>query len=282
MMHRLPSRLFLIAVAAASLGGCHRKPGGQVVATVDGDEITRRDLLAELQAAGGRSEADLNAAQGALTSALIDRKLLVEEAKREKLDRNPAFLALEQRQHDVLLASMLAQTLTHIQKPSESAVQQFIAENPQIFGSRKLLLVSQVNAPAKGITQQEIAPLHSQQAIVALLNTKKIKFVQRNVVLDTATLPKTLVDKLLSTPSGEPLAVSGGPTLSFTTVLQQRDAPVPPAQRDAVAQSAMAQQSARKQLGDQVKQLRAAADIRYLPGFEPTNGPHASGETSAL
>lgn len=263
--------LVLASVAAASLAGCHKQPGGQVIATVNGQEITRRDLLGELRALGGRSEADLNSVQAGLTSALVDRTLLVEEAKREKLDKNPEFLAAEQRQHDVLLATMLAQTFNQrVKKPDAAAVAQFIAANPQMFGGRKVLQVSEISVTGKGMTPQALAPLHTQQAVLDYLKAHKIPFGQRVTALDTLSLPKGLTDKLLGMPAGEPLAIgnnAGGYVI--TTVLATREAPVPANQQATVAQSAMMQQAAGKQLQDQIQQLRATADIKYLPGFAP-------------
>lgn len=260
--------------ASVSLAGCHRQPAGQVVATVDGNEITRRDLLSELQALGGRSEADLKATQSSLVAALVDRKLLDQEARREKLDKNPEFLAAEQRQHDVLLASMLAQTFAaRTPKPDANAVQQFIAENPQMFGGRKLLLANEISAPSQGIKPQDLAPLHGPQAVLDYLKAKHIAFRQRTATLDTLTLPKQLSDKLLAMPQGEPLAIANGSSYVFTTILNTRDAPVPPAQQAQLAQAASMQQSAGKQLQEELKQLRGAADIKYLPGFEPEKQP---------
>ena len=157
----------LALVTLATLAGCHRTPSGQVVATVDGTEITRRDLITELKALGGRSDADLKAVQSGLVTTLVDRQVLIDEAKRQKLDKNPDYLAAEKRQNDVLLAAMFAQSLaTRAKAPDAGAVQSFISSNPEMFGGRKILLTSQVSAPMAGITPEAIAPLHGQQAVI--------------------------------------------------------------------------------------------------------------------
>ena len=272
--------LILVVAAGASLAACSKTPGGQVVATVDGQEITRRDLLAELRAVGGRSEADLQSMQGGLASLLVDRQLLVEEAKREKLDKNPEFLAAEQRQRSILLASMLAQSFNaRIQKPTAAAVQQFVSANPLMFAGRKLMAVSEINVPAKGVDPKALAAVHGQQAVLDYLRSKNLKPAVRTTTLDTLVIPKPLTEKLLSMPAGEPLAISNGTTIVFTTVLNTRDAPVPADQQAKVAENVMMQQAAGKQIQDQVQQLRGAADIKYLPGFEPPKPPPQSSGT---
>jgi hypothetical protein len=48
---------------------------------------------------------------------------------------------------------------------------------------------------------------------------------------------------------------------------------VPPAQTPRLAEAAIMQQAAAKQLQDQLVQLRGAADIKYLPGFAPPKPP---------
>ncbi len=259
---------------AVALAGCHRTPTGQVVATVDGSEITRRDLITELKALGGRSDADLKAVQSGLVTTLVDRQVLIDEAKRQKLDKNPDFLAADKRQRDVLLAAMFAQSMAaHAKAPDSAAVQAFIASNPQMFGGRKILLTSQASAPAAGISPQAIAPLHGQQAVLDYLKAHHIQFNQRTATIDTLSLPKDLANKLLSLPAGEPLAIGNAGVIVFTTVLNTRDAPVPANQQAKVAESVMQRESIGKAMQDEVKQLRGSADIKYLPGFEPAKMP---------
>ncbi len=263
-----------LSLALVALAGCHKAPTGQVVATVDGSEITRRDLITELKALGGRSDADLKAVQSGLVTTLVDRQVLIDEAKRQKLDKNPDFLAADKRQRDVLLAAMFAQSMaTHAKTPDSAAIQAFVVSDPQMFGGRKLLLTSQASAPAAGISPQAIAPLHGQQAVLDYLKAHNIQYSQRIATIDTLNLPKDLANKLLSLPPGEPLAIGNGGVIVFTTVLNSRDAPVPANQQAKVAASVMQREATGKAVQEEVKQLRGAADIKYLPGFEPAKMP---------
>lgn len=268
-------RLATLALGVTTaLTGCNRTPTGQVVATVEGSEITRRDLITELKALGGRSDTDLKAVQSGLVTTLVDRQVLIDEAKRQKLDKNPDFLAADKRQRDVLLATMFAQSMAaHAKAPDAGAVQAFIASNPQMFGARKILLTSQVTAPSTGITPQAVGPLHGQQAVLDYLKAHKIQSSQRSATIDTLTIPKDLTEKLLSLPRGEPLAIGNGGVIVFTTVLNMRDAPVPADQQAKVAASVMQRQAMGKAVQDEIKRLRGGSDIKYLPGFEPPKTP---------
>ncbi|WP_097063161.1 hypothetical protein [Sphingomonas guangdongensis] len=276
---------FVGAALAATLGsavltGCDRKPVGQVVATVNGEEVTRRELVSEVNAIGGGNlnEEQLKAAQPALVQGLVDRKLLVQEAKRSNLDKNPQFLAEQQRANDLLLVRMLAQSWMGRQtKPEAAAVRAFIADNPQMFGERKAVLVDAIVTPANSITAQQLAPLKSNDAIAAWLTSNKKQFRRVNRPVDTATLPKPFVRQLLSQAgSGEPVALNDGSAFTIMAPRSVRPMPLPSNQWNKVAEQAIAQQVQNKTIADELKRLRENADLNYLPEFAPSSGNAAA------
>ena len=262
-----------IGLCALALAGCHKKPEGQVVASVNGEEITRRDLVTEFAAAGGRSADDLKAIQPALVQSIVNRKLLDQEAKRENLDKNPQYLALQQRGTEVLLAQLLAQSWNAKVKPASAGeAQAFVAANPLMFDARKALLVDEIDTASASLSDSQVAGLHSLDAVAAALNAGKKPFRRGGKVLDTLALPKDLAAKLVERTGGDPIAVRSGAVLAVIEVKQAKDTPVPPEQRIRVAQAALARTQAEQTTQNQIKQLRDTADISYLPGFGPTTG----------
>lgn len=256
------------------LAGCDKKPEGQVIATVNGEEITQRELVAEVNAAGGGanvSEQQMKAAQPMLVQGMVDRKLLVQEAKRSNLDKNPQFLALRQRTEDVLLAQMLAQSWsTRNQKPTPAAIQAFIGENPLMFGERKAVLVDAIVTPSSSITAKQLLPFKSNDAIAAWLRENKKPFQRSNRPVDTLTLPKPFAQQLLArAESGQPVALNDGNALTIMAARQVRPAPVPVNEQRQLAERAIQQQAQGKLAQDEIKRLRESADISYLPGYAP-------------
>jgi EpsD family peptidyl-prolyl cis-trans isomerase len=76
-----------------------KKPG-QALASVNGDEITVLQLNEELQRAGVQA-GQQEVASKRLLEGLIDRQLLVAEATKEKLDRDPKVVqAIERARAD--------------------------------------------------------------------------------------------------------------------------------------------------------------------------------------
>src|SRR3978361_1170827 len=98
----------MMAGAAALLvvlGGCSKKPGGQVVAVVNGEEITQQELNVELQNAHIPQGVDQKKVMPALLQRVVDRKLINQLAKNDGLDKTPAYLAQVRVTEENLLAN---------------------------------------------------------------------------------------------------------------------------------------------------------------------------------
>src|SRR3546814_12782859 len=96
---------------ALSLAACDGKPEksvpvGQVIASVDGMEITQRDLVAEMDMSGPAEENPERAREAALQQSVV-RKLLAKEARTRELDASPDFGLLRQRAEATVLQILL-------------------------------------------------------------------------------------------------------------------------------------------------------------------------------
>ena len=263
-----------IATATLALGGCKKEPTGQVVATVDGQEITQRDLMAEFQASGGRTKEDFQTVQPQLIDAVVTRKIVVEEAKRQNLDKNPQYLSLLNRTQETLLAQSLAQTWNNRNKPADAgAARAFIAQNPTMFGGRKVMLVNEIRVEGKAVSDAQLTPLHSNDQVAAFLDGRKVKYERGMRTVDSISLPPELANKLVSAAGGEPVGIRSGAVMAVTQVMQVRDAPVPADRQLQLAQQAMQQRAAMQTVSSEVKRLRDAADIKYAEGFAPKKAP---------
>ena len=79
-------------VAALGLTGCKEVQGGQVAASVNGDEITLQEINAELRSMSGQVSIDPDDAPREAVQRIIKRRLMAQRAEEEGLDRTPAFL----------------------------------------------------------------------------------------------------------------------------------------------------------------------------------------------
>lgn len=133
--------LLLILLLAGCAGDA---PTGQVLARVDGVEVTRRELMAELQAG---QEGNV-AAQAAALDRVIDRKLLVAAAKAALIDRTPTVQIAQRREAEGVLArAYLAQVDAGVNSPGADAVGRHVAGHPWRYARRFGALVEAGGSP---------------------------------------------------------------------------------------------------------------------------------------
>jgi peptidyl-prolyl cis-trans isomerase C len=263
--------LAVAGMAAMMLSGCGSKtPNGQVIATVNGDDITRRDLAAELQANKAPATIDIKAVQPVVTEQIVNRKLLVEEAKRQGLDKTPDYLAAEQRSQELILAQQLvSKWASQITQPSDADLQGFIDSNPQMFANRKVFALDQLRTSASGIDPKQLEPLKTMDQVIAFLQSKSHQFKRGHASLDSVTIPKAAFDQLTALPPGMPFINIANGELIASVITGAEDNPVTGPDQNALAKAAMQQQAIGKSVTDQVKSLKAAAKIDYQPGYAP-------------
>ena len=188
-----------VVVCGILLSGCQRKAEGQTVAVVNGQEITLPELNFALSQAKVPDGADKNAVRSQLLQQLVDRKLLVEQARSEGIDKTPEFLNRERQAEDQLLLTMLAaRRLNTTQLPSDREVNAFIASHPGMFANRETWDLDQVQylTPKDPGIAAEIQKTKTIDQIIAVLQSHKIEFKRQKNRLDTAIVPPDLYSKL--------------------------------------------------------------------------------------
>lgn len=273
----------LLAVTALSLvtAACDRKPTGQSVAVVNGEEISAGELNGELQLANVPPGADQKLARQQLLQGLIDRRLLAQAARKNGVDKSPDFLSRQRRLTDELLIAMNAERQAGSQKlPDQAAVDAFIAQNPYQFGQRQILALQQIaiDAPSDPKALAPLADAHSLDAVAAMLTRLKIPFTRTSGRLDTASVPPEALKRIFALPATEPFVLPANGKL-YANIITGRE-PVQMSQDEMrkAAMAALRQQNTRNGLASDVKQLRSTAKIEYQPGYAPVaNATPAAG-----
>ncbi|RYG21200.1 MAG: hypothetical protein EON93_26150, partial [Burkholderiales bacterium] len=91
------------------LAGCQKTPKGQIVAIVNGEEISTHQITAEMADIPIPANAviDPKKLRNEVLQGIIDRQMEVEAARERGLHKTPEFVALKKRNEEELLASML-------------------------------------------------------------------------------------------------------------------------------------------------------------------------------
>ncbi|UYY79023.1 EpsD family peptidyl-prolyl cis-trans isomerase [Sphingomonas sp. R1] len=274
-------KLYLVtAVAAAALAvsGCGSKEGkldkGQVVASVDGDEITIFELNAEVQATQVPQGTDRKLAEQMALQRIIERKILAKYAREQKLDKTPVFLIQQRRADELILTTLLRDKIAGgIAQPTDAEIAQYEAAHPDRFAQRKIYSIEQIVFPPPGSAAKfkEFAPLKTLDQLAAKLTADGVQFRRAPTQLDTAALPPEIAAKIAALPAQELFIL---PTQQGVTANVITGTTIQPLAGDQARELALNtlrterfSKAADAQLNDRLKKARES--VKYQPGYSP-------------
>ena len=267
--------LLVTASLALLLAGCEKKPTGQVVAVVNGEEVSQEELNAEVQSTSTPDAKDKKQVLIQALQRLIDRKLLVQQARAEGLDKTTDYLTQTRRIEEDLAVNLLMQKAAKsMALPDAAAINRYITNNPTLFSARKRYLLDQIAfaPPSNAAVLQQIQPAHSLDAVAATLTAAGVRFSRGNGTLDTATVAPDIATKIANLPAGEPFVVPINGQYVVSVVQSVTAVPT----NDADAKPAAIELLRRQGLGDamrkRLEESRAKAKIDYKSDLAPAAG----------
>jgi peptidyl-prolyl cis-trans isomerase C len=261
-------RVFFAALPAVLLAGCDSgAPTGQVVARVNGEEITRRDLLIELQASNLPPGVDIGRYRAQLVEVVVARKLLAQSARKEGIDTTPDYVAAIRRDREQRLVQFLdRRSGSALPPPSPAVVTRHAAARSAAYDARRVLTIDRLRVAYAG-PGDRIAASDTIDAVAARLNAVGRRHVRERVELDSLNLTPARLVALDGTAAGTPLHTRH----AGETILEQRiatiSAPVSPTARPMVARAELARDAAGRAAAKRIARLRARARIEYQPGY---------------
>jgi EpsD family peptidyl-prolyl cis-trans isomerase len=261
------------ALVALALTSCQKKASGQTVAVVNNEEVTSAELNDQIASdpnmtGAGTSKQVRNAA----LEALINRKLLAQQARSEGLDKSPEFLnRLRRGTDDLLISMLLSRRLGTAQLPSAEEINSYEAAHPQAFAGRENWTLSQIvyPTPKDPAVLAKLSAAKSLDEIAQILTAGGIQFTRGTRKIDTAVFSNQIYAQIGHLPAGAPF-IAPGPDKSVASLITAREpVPTPADQGRQIAVSMMRREQTDKVVEDRVKSLRAAAKIQYQPGFGP-------------
>ena len=268
--------LACVALVACHMPGAKDKaPTGQVVATVDGEEITVAELRAEMAGAPAQpNAAAAKAMEKAALSEIVARKLMAHAAHDQNLDKSPEFAMMKQRANQTLLAQALqrklASTVLTASRPDAEA---FVTAHPTMFANRKILTLDQLRMPRPKTPAdlKDFEPLHSLPEIEAMLNKKGIPFQKSVQTVDTLQADPNVIDKLEKLPPGEPFMIPAGDAIVVNQIKDAKLSPVTGDDAVKVALVAVRNMKTQQAVATGVNNLLAANEtkIQYNPAYKP-------------
>lgn len=278
-MQGRPGLLIWGCAAALLLASCGKGSKDELVAIVNGEEISAQDIKAELKGVAVPDGPGGQALRKDALERIIDRKLLVQQARNEGIDKTPDYATRKRRaDEDLLLNLQGEQDARTLPRPRAGEIQRYMTDNPSLFAQRQLWLVDQleftpVRDPRKLMTLKDV---HSLDALAAGLQKIGIAFDRGKAMMDTGQLDPRLVQKINALPPGEPFILPlEGRNLAGVIISREPMVATPQIARTTAAQVIDTQARLRRNAAT-IAGLRSAAEIQYQAGYAPDPKPSAA------
>lgn len=263
--------LALIAPAVL-LAGCDKEPVGQVLAVVDGDEITLQDVNAELSGVQIPDGADVTQVRKAALERIIERKIMAGVARDAKVDQSPEFILRSRQLEDALLVQLLTQQAARsVKVPVASEVNKFIADNPQMFADRAFFALDQISfpMPAQASTLEQLKPAKTMAEVVAVLDRLGIRYQRQNARMDTAAVPVPTLDQIRRVPEGEPFVLPTPAAVTVNLITGQAPAPLGGDEARQLATAQLRNAALADTMRQRMNAKRAQIEVEYQPEYRP-------------
>ena len=272
-------QLFAIAigVSAALLAGCNKnkdkdKAATQTAAKVNKEEITVHEinfLLGQRRAVPPEQAA--SASRQALEQ-LIDQQLEIQEAKDQKLDRQPRVMQqIEAARREIVARAYLEKISEGAPKPTPQEISAFYQGHPDLFKDRRIYSLREVNVEA---TPEQVAALKvalpaakTFADFLAYLKTNNLPYTGGEAVRAAEQLPLASLKQFAELKDGQAIfsARPGGAQIVY--LVQSKSMPVDEQKASRAIEQYLLNQRKLKLVADDLQTLRSAAKIEYMGDF---------------
>lgn len=281
--------LSLLALVAGCDGkGGGKKPAGQVVATVNGDDITIHELNSELAQTQAPADAPRKLIESVVLSRVIERKMLADTARERGLDKNPNFLLTQRRVDDGLLVQALQASIAQkIQPATREAAQKYMEAHPALFASRKIYTIDQIQfLRPKNIGQLGLGPAKTMADVEQVLSSANVEYRRQPATVDGLSVNPALTDAIEKITARNPDEVfmfadqpqgAPAPVMFVNKVIETKVTPFSGEKAISFAQQLVQREATQTKLAAELKAITAAnkTKIVYADGYGPPAPPKA-------
>lgn len=275
MMNR-SIRILAVLLAILALGACGKggaKAGGQVVAKVNGEEITIHQVNAAMARFGKLDEAQAKVASKQILNGLVDQQLLLKKAADTKLDRDPAVMqALEGAKRQILAQAYLEKMMLGVSKPSAGEVHDYYVQHPALFEKRRIyrfqeLLLENSNAETVKSAKGQLDQGKSMRDLAQWLQSEKIPFKANETVKPAEQMPLEILERVQALKVGQVGMMSTDKGALILSLVAMKDQPVTEEQAKPAIESYLTNKKRSDFAQAEVKKMHDAAEIKYMGAF---------------
>lgn len=259
------------------MAGCSKhdesaKGGSQVVAKVNGSEITVHQLNFALSKLGKLDQAQMKAASEKVLQQMVDMELLKQKSVDEKLDRDPNVLqVLEATKQQVLAQAYMQKVATKQAAPSADDIKRFYDTHPELFSERNVYVIQEFavkdgNAHASEI-EAGINDAKSADDLAKWLKENNYVFNANASRKAAEQLPLDLAKQLNKLKAGDTLVVKSPQALVLLFLAKVDRQPVEQEKAKPVIQQFLVNAGQQTLIKNEVSSLRKAAKVEFYGDF---------------
>jgi EpsD family peptidyl-prolyl cis-trans isomerase len=273
----------LIALVVA-LSSCGKKTPGQIVAKVNGDEISVHQINNAIARGNDIPPAEAKQAVAQTLERIIDQELLVQKALKDKLDRDPQVMqAIEEAKRQILARAYIERAASGSSTEGREEIRKFYQENPALFERRRIYRLHElvVVAPREKLDalRTATAGAKSLQDIGGWLKSQKLEFQVGVSNRPAEQIPMDVLPQVSEMREGQIAVIPTSRGASVVQLLQAQEASLSEQQAAPIIERYL---HSRKQLAvaqAEVRRLREQARIEYVGEFEAPRAQPASSTT---
>jgi EpsD family peptidyl-prolyl cis-trans isomerase len=267
--------ILLGALFSIGLTACgHKSEGGatQVVAKVNGDEISIHQINFQLARLGAMDKEKSKVVAREVLSKLVNQELLKQKAIEAKLDRDPRVLqAIEASKNEILASVYLEQQMTKAGKPTPSEIEDFYKQNPALFEKRRIYSLAELAINAKPEQMQEVQSIASSgktmNEIANELKAKNYELQANTNVKPAEQIPAGLLGKLQAMNDGDLVVVNTGRSINIVQVAKSEDQAIDLEKAKPIIERYFTNKNKNELAKNEMEQLNKVAKIEYLGDF---------------
>jgi EpsD family peptidyl-prolyl cis-trans isomerase len=270
----LATALFCAALLS-SCGGKDEKTHSQVAAKVNDVEITIHQINSRLTRSGVTGETAAKEASKKILDSLIDQELLVQQARRKKLDRDPEVMqAIEDAKVQILSQAYLERMVYSRTPPTPAETKAFYDSHPELFAKRKAYKFHAYAAIPKdkfndGL-KSALDSAKTPNEVVSILKSRAIEFKESEVQWLAEQVPMEMLPSIAKMKVGDIASLEQGTQVTIMLLDSAVESPVDENQAKPIIEKFIANSKNKELVDNKLKQLHAGEQITYIGEFAET------------
>jgi EpsD family peptidyl-prolyl cis-trans isomerase len=287
--------LWATVAAVAVLAGCggdnkdEKKAATQSAARVNKEEITVHQINFVLAQQRGLKAEQAEEAGKQVLERLIDQEVALQKAGEQKLDRDPRVVQqLEASRREIISRAYFEKVADGAPKATLEEVQKYYDANPALFKERRVYQLQEIAIQLK---PEQVEALRAQLSaskniteFIQYLQKNDIKFTANQAVRAAEQLPLGSLKTLSALKDGQAILNVAPNGAQVVVLAGSRSQPVELERARPAIEQFLLNERKRKLVADDVKALRAAAQVKYLGKYAegaPVAAPIAPPPTAA-